>query len=90
MGATVCCRDRPSLAILEPCAPSLTGLKARAAPVTDADAARLLTIAMSLGRRDVALFAGAHGISTGEARRQLQRQRQVGRRYSRCVDELLT
>lgn len=53
--------------------------------------ARRMTIAervreaFELGDRDLAAFAAFQGLSLTEARRRLDRQRQVGRRFSRCM-----
>jgi len=53
--------------------------------------ARRMTIAervreaFELGDRDLAAFASFQGLSLPEARRRLDRQRQAGRRFSRCM-----
>jgi hypothetical protein len=44
--------------------------------------------ALDLGDRDADLFAKLHTIPVAEARRQLARQRQHGRRRSVCHDAL--
>jgi len=49
--------------------------------------AERLLLALSLGDGDAALLAGARGLSAEEARHLLRRQRQAGRRPSRCAAE---
>jgi hypothetical protein len=44
---------------------------------------------LSLGRRDARLLASARGLTRVDAVRQLARQRQRGRRLSRCHESLL-
>ncbi len=44
-----------------------------------------LALAQRLGREAVAAFARLHGITTDQARRELARRRQIGRRPSRCA-----
>jgi hypothetical protein len=51
--------------------------------------AERVALAFRLGRRDLALFAAAEGLSLGEARRRLERARQAGRRRCRCIEELI-
>lgn len=59
----------------------------------DVDRARLMTVAervreaFALGDRDLAAFAAFEGLSLPEARRRLDRRRQAGRRFSRCMRE---
>ena len=43
--------------------------------------------ALALGQRDIAAYAAAHGVDHQEARRQLERAAQAGRRYSRVMLE---
>ena len=52
--------------------------------------AERVALALSLGARDVEIFRAAHPeLSAEEARRILDRQRQAGRRPSRCIEELI-
>ena len=51
--------------------------------------AERVALALALGKRDREIFRAACGITTEEARRILERQRQTGRRRSRCIEELL-
>jgi hypothetical protein len=51
-------------------------------------AAERTTLALELGDADVRTFAHARGISLGDARRLLGRQRQHGRHRSRCHESL--
>jgi len=46
-----------------------------------------LLLALQLGDSDAALLAGARGVGEEAARRILRRQRQAGRRPSRCAAE---
>jgi hypothetical protein len=61
----------------------------------DRERARLMIVAervreaFELGDRDLAAFAAFQGLSLPEARRRLDRQRQVGRRLSRCMRDRL-
>jgi len=50
-----------------------------------------VALALRLGRRDLEAFRLAHKppLERDEARRRLERQRQQGRRRSRCVEELI-
>ena len=54
-------------------------------------AAERVALALRLGRRDLEAFRLAHKppLVRDEARRRLERQRQQGRRRSRCVEELI-
>jgi hypothetical protein len=45
--------------------------------------------ALALGQRDIAAYAAAHGLDHLEARRQLERAAQAGRRYSRVMLETI-
>jgi hypothetical protein len=45
--------------------------------------------ALELGQRDIAAYAAAHGLNRQEARRQLERAAQAGRRYSRVMLETI-
>lgn len=45
-------------------------------------------LAFALGERDLEFFMAANGLTRDEALKQIERSRQLGRRYSRCVDEL--
>jgi len=45
--------------------------------------------ALALGRRDREIFRAGQGLTPEEARRLLDRQRQVGRHRSRCLEELI-
>jgi len=45
--------------------------------------------ALALGQRDIATYAAAHGLDHQEARRQLERAAQAGRRYSRVMLETI-
>jgi len=49
--------------------------------------AERLLLALQLGDSDVALLAGTRGLGEEAARRILRRQRQAGRRPSRCAAE---
>jgi hypothetical protein len=51
-------------------------------------AAERLAEAMLLGERAVSAYAAAHGIDRDQARRQLERAAQVGRRASRVMRDL--
>lgn len=59
--------------------------------------ARLATLSMTerialsvrLGEEAAQMYADMHGVSQTEAKRELQRQRQVGRRPSACHSALL-
>jgi len=50
--------------------------------------AERVELAFSLGERDLEFFMAARGFSRKEALAEIERSRQRGRRYSRCVDEL--
>ena len=45
--------------------------------------------ALALGQRDIATYAAANGVDRQEARRQLERAAQAGRRYSRVMLETI-
>ena len=45
-------------------------------------------LALSLGDEAIEDYAAARGIAHDEALRLLRRERRVGRRYSRCIEEL--
>jgi hypothetical protein len=45
--------------------------------------------ALALGQRDIAAYAAAHGVDLREARQQLERAAQVGRRYSRVMLDVI-
>jgi hypothetical protein len=45
--------------------------------------------ALALGRRDREIFRAGQGLTPEDARRILEHQRQVGRRRSRCLEELI-
>lgn len=45
-------------------------------------------LAFALGERDLEFFMAANRLSRDEALAQIDRSRQAGRRYSRCLDEL--
>lgn len=47
-------------------------------------------LAFALGEKGLQRFCAARGVTREEGRRLLQRQRQQGRPYSRCMDELLS
>lgn len=47
-----------------------------------------LALASKLGREAVDAFAAARGLTHDEALRLIQQQKQRGRRYSRCLEEL--
>lgn len=53
--------------------------------------AERVALALALGERDLQAFRLAHQppLDRGEAAHRLQRRRQVGRRPSRCLEELL-
>ncbi len=50
-----------------------------------------VALALALGARDLETFRTAHrpALAPGEAARGLERQRQLGRRFSRCILELI-
>lgn len=48
-----------------------------------------MDLALALGDEDLKLFCQARGVTRAERMRLIQRQRQQGRTYSRCMDELL-
>jgi hypothetical protein len=50
--------------------------------------AERVELAFALGERDLAFFMAANGLSREEALAEIERSRQTGRRYSRCIDEL--
>lgn len=45
-------------------------------------------LAFALGERDLEFFMAASGLSREAALAEIERSRQIGRRYSRCIDEL--
>ena len=45
--------------------------------------------ALALGRRDREIFGAVQGLTSEDARRALERQRQLGRRRCRCIRELI-
>lgn len=47
-----------------------------------------ITLAFALGERDLEFFMATNGLTREEALAQIERSRQIGRQYSRCVDEL--
>ena len=51
--------------------------------------AERVALALALGERDLELFRAAHGLTREDAMRLLDRQRQVGRLHSRCIEELI-
>jgi len=50
--------------------------------------AERVELAFALGERDLEFFMAANRLSREEALAQIERSRQAGRRYSRCIDEL--
>lgn len=48
-----------------------------------------IELALRLGEEDLELFCRAQGLERREAIRILQRRRQAGRRYSRCMTEII-
>ncbi|OLB93828.1 MAG: hypothetical protein AUH30_19255 [Candidatus Rokubacteria bacterium 13_1_40CM_68_15] len=48
-----------------------------------------VTVALSLGERDLEAFRRASGLSRAEAARVLERQKQHGRRVSGCLAALI-
>jgi len=48
-----------------------------------------IELALQLGEEDLEIFCRAQGLERREAIRVLQRRRQAGRRYSRCMIELI-
>ena len=48
-----------------------------------------VTVALALGERDLEAFRRARGLSRAEAARVLERQKQHGRRASRCLAALI-
>ena len=53
-------------------------------------AAERIELSRRLGDQAAEAYATQNGVTTDEARRALQRQRQVGRRYSACHISLLS
>lgn len=51
--------------------------------------AQRVALAFALGDKDLESFRAAHGLSREDAARILDRQRQAGRRRSRCIEELI-
>lgn len=52
--------------------------------------AERVKLALELGERDLALYMAGNGISDpDEARKEIERLNQRGRRFSRCMHELL-
>jgi len=47
-----------------------------------------MALALELGERALRNFAAARGLTRAEALRVIQQQKQRGRRYSRCIEEL--
>ncbi len=54
-----------------------------------ASPAERLELALRLGEQGLELFRQAHGLDEATARRLLERQRQTGRRPSRCLSSLI-
>jgi len=50
--------------------------------------AERIALARKLGAEAVEAFAAARGLSLDDAFRVIQQQKQRGRRYSRCLEEL--
>jgi hypothetical protein len=50
--------------------------------------AERVELAFALGERDLEFFMATNGLSRGEALTAIERSRQAGRRYSRCIDKL--
>jgi hypothetical protein len=48
-----------------------------------------LELAFALGDADLETYRLARGLSRDEARRELERRRQLGRRTSRCMLEII-
>lgn len=48
-----------------------------------------IELVLRLGERDLEIFCRAQGLERSEAIRVLQRRRQAGRRYSRCMTEII-
>ena len=48
-----------------------------------------LAVALELGQRDLMAFQKAQRLDRATARRELQRRRQLGRKPSRCSEEIL-
>jgi len=53
--------------------------------------AERLALVLRLGARDLRIFANAQvpPMSLEDARRELQRRRQAGRRHSKCMEEII-
>lgn len=51
------------------------------------DPSARVELALSLGRRDVSIYAAANAVSTEEARLRLRSQRKTGRVRSTCAGE---
>jgi hypothetical protein len=54
----------------------------------DRGAAERVTLALQLGRRDMAMYCRAYGLTENEARKRMARVRRLGRAHSKCVEEL--
>jgi hypothetical protein len=48
-----------------------------------------IALALELGERDLEIFCRFQGLDRKEALRLLERRRQAGRRYSRCMTEII-
>ena len=48
-----------------------------------------VAFALALGQRDRDIVRAAQGLTEEEARRLFERQRQIGRLRSRCLEELI-
>lgn len=50
-----------------------------------------VALALALGQRDLEWFRAAHDppLKRGEAAQRLERQRQIGRQRSRCIEEII-
>lgn len=48
-----------------------------------------LALAFALGDADLETYRRARGLSSDEARRELERRRQLGRRTSKCMLEII-
>ena len=51
--------------------------------------AERVELALALGERSIADYAAAHRLDCDTARKQIERERQAGRRPSACIEALL-
>jgi hypothetical protein len=59
------------------------------AAVAKLSPAERIRLAHRLGEANLTLFQQAQSLDRATARRRLERERQAGRQYSRCIEDLL-